>query len=247
MISGILQTTGQQRGLILDPRTKLLLLITISTFILGGLGGAKFSFFIPVLCFITPILFLTAGKIRSAILYLMIYSAAWLASQLLLPQLSGLPYFLLLCSVGIFSRFMPGVAMGAYVVSTTTVSEFTAAMQRMHISEKIIIPLSVMFRFFPTVGEEFSSINAAMRMRGVSFGGGRVGKILEYRLVPLLTCSVKIGEELSAAALTRGLGGEIRRTNICRIGFRIQDIVFIALCIAAFAAVALEYIVRSYL
>jgi len=112
----------------------------------------------------------------------------------------------------------------------------------MHISEKIVIPISVMFRFFPTVGEEFNSINAAMRMRGIRFGGGRAGKMLEYRLVPLLTCSAKIGEELSAAALTRGLGGEVRRTNICRIGFKIQDIIFIALCITAFAAAALAYL-----
>lgn len=242
MGSGILQTTGQQWGLILDPRTKLLLLITVSTFVLGGLGGDKFSFILPPLCLMVLILLLTAGKVRAAAIYLTVYAAAWLASLLVLPRLSGLPYFLVLGSVGIFSRVVPGVAMGAYVVSTTTVSEFTAAMQRMHISEKIIIPLSVMFRFFPTVGEEFGSISAAMRMRGISFGGGKVGKMLEYRLVPLLTCSAKIGEELSAAALTRGLGGEVRRTNICRIGLRMQDMIFMTLCAAAFAAVVLAYL-----
>lgn len=239
MISGILQTTGQQRGLLLDPRTKLLLVITVSSFVLGGLGGNQFSFLIPILCLITLILFLTAGKIRAAIIYLLAYSAAWLLSLLLLPRLSGFFYFLVLGSAGIISRVMPGIAMGAYVVSTTTVSEFTAAMQRMHISEKIIIPFSVMFRFFPTVGEEFGSINAAMRMRGISFSGGRVGKMLEYRLVPLLTCSAKIGEELSAAALTRGLGGDVKRTNICKIGLKIQDVFFIAFCVTAFVAVAL--------
>ena len=171
----------------------------------------------------------------------MLYTIAWLASLVLLPQLEGLVYFALLGSVGIFSRVMPSVAMGVYVVSTTTVSEFTAAMQKMHITDKIIIPFSVMFRFFPTVGEEFGAINAAMRMRGISLGGGSVGKMLEYRLVPLLTCSAKIGEELSAAALTRGLSSDIRRTNICRIGFNVQDIVLITLCAAAFVAVALAY------
>ncbi|PYG89397.1 energy-coupling factor transport system permease protein [Ruminiclostridium sufflavum DSM 19573] len=242
MSLGILQTTGQQRGMILDPRTKLLLLITVSTFVLGGLGGEKFSSVIPALCLITLILLLTAGRIKAAVIYLAAYLAAWLAALLLLPQLSGPLYFLVLGSVGIFSRVMPGVAMGVYVVSTTTVSEFTAAMQRMHISEKIIIPFSVMFRFFPTVGEEFSAINAAMRMRGISFGGGRIGKMLEYRLVPLLTCSARIGEELSAAALTRGLGGNVKRTNICCIGFKMQDVIFIALCFTAFAAVALVYL-----
>ena len=115
--------------------------------------------------------------------------------------------------------------MGSYLVSTTTVSEFTAAMLRLHLSEKIIIPLSVMFRFFPTVMDEAASINAAMRMRGIHLGGRNAEKMLEYRLVPLMTCCVKIGEELSAAALTRGLGGDVKRTNICKIGFHVQDYV----------------------
>ena len=239
MASGILQTTGQQRGIPLDPRTKLLLLVTVSTFVLGGLGGDKLPLLVPIFCALPLILLLAAGKIRLALLYLVVFTGAYLASILLLPRLSGFPQFFLLGCTGILSRVMPGVVLGAYVVSTTTVSEFTAAMQRLRVSEKIIIPMSVMFRFFPTVGEEFAAINAAMRMRGISLGGGRAGKMLEYRLVPLMTCSAKIGEELSAAALTRGLGGEVKRTNVCRIGFRIQDIVLIILCAAAFAAVAL--------
>lgn len=51
----------------------------------------------------------------------------------------------------------------------------------------------------------------AMRMRGVRFGGGKVGAILEYRIVPMMICSVKIGEELSQAALYAGLGGPVKR------------------------------------
>lgn len=241
MASGILQTAGQKRGLLLDPRTKLLLLITVSTFVLGGMGSHKFPFLVPCLSALPLVLLLTSGKFRTAVLYLAVFTGAYLASLLLIPRLSGFPQFFLLGCTGIFSRVMPGVVMGIYVVSTTTVSEFIASMQRLHVSEKIIIPMSVMFRFFPTVGEEFGAINAAMRMRGISLGGGRLGKMLEYRLVPLMACTAKIGEELSASALTRGLGGEVRRTNICRIGFQVQDIIFIALCTAAFAAAALAY------
>ena len=113
-------------------------------------------------------------------------------------------------------------------------------MLRLHLSEIIIIPLSVMFRFFPTVADEFSSINAAMKMRGIALGGRHAGKIVEYRMVPLMTCSVKIGEELSAAALTRGLGGNVRRTNVCEIGFHVQDTIFAALCLLPYGALALS-------
>ena len=58
--------------------------------------------------------------------------------------------------------------MGYYLLSTTKVSEFVLAMQRMHIPEAFIIPFSVMFRFFPTISEEAGSIGNAMRMRGIT-------------------------------------------------------------------------------
>lgn len=86
------------------------------------------------------------------------------------------------------------------------------------------------------IAEEWSAIGDAMRMRGVRFGGGKVGAILEYRIVPMMICSVKIGEELSQAALTRGLGGPVKRTNICKLGFHVQDVIFLLICLGAFAA-----------
>ena len=77
---------------------------------------------------------------------------------------------------------------------------------------------------------DVSSINDAMRMRDIRFGGKNAGKMIEYRLIPLLVCSARIGEELNAAAITRGLGGDVKRTNVCQIGFHIQDYVLILMC-----------------
>ena len=115
--------------------------------------------------------------------------------------------------------------MGYYLLSTTKVSEFVLAMQRMHIPEAFIIPFSVMFRFFPTISEEAESIGNAMRMRGIT--GKNFFKnpqaVLEYRIVPLMMSVVTIGNDLSAAALTRGLGNGKKRTSICRIGFHWKD------------------------
>ena len=45
---------------------------------------------------------------------------------------------------------------------------------------------------------------------------------------------VKIGDELSAAALTRGLGAPVRRTNVCKIGFHAQDVVLMLVCAVCF-------------
>ena len=99
-------------------------------------------------------------------------------------------------------------------------------MQRMHIPEAFIIPFSVMFRFFPTISEEAESIGNAMRMRGIT--GKKFFKnpqaVLEYRIVPFMMSVVTIGNDLSAAALTRGLGNGKKRTSICKIGFHWKDL-----------------------
>lgn len=151
------------------------------------------------------------------------------------PVLVRTAKFFVVAVCGFLMRFVPGIMMGYITVKTTTVSEFVAAMKKLHLPEQIIIPMSVIFRFFPTVVEEYNAIGDAMKMRGIRFGGGKAGAMLEYRLVPVIMCSVKIGEELSAAALTRGLGGSVKRTNICEIGFHVQDILFLLLCVVAFA------------
>ena len=103
-----------------------------------------------------------------------------------------------------------------------------------------------MFRFFPTIAEEFSSINDAMRMREIKLGGKNAGEMVEYRLIPLMVCSAKIGEELNAAAITRGLGGDVRRTNVCKIGFHIQDYILIFICLIPYVICAVSLISQLF-
>ncbi len=230
MASSILQFEGQKSGLTFDPRTKLFLLLTMATFGLGGAGGETVDVVLPFVLLSPYVLLLLAGKWKWAAFGAAAYVVSDLFMQFVSPHLSGFPAFIALGSCAILNRFLPSLLMAAWLMSTTTVSEFTAAMQRMHVSEKNIIPLSVMFRFFPTVADEAVSIGSAMRMRDIRFGGRNAAKTIEYRMVPLMTCCVKIGEELSAASLTRGLGGTVKRTNICKIGFKVQDYIAFAIC-----------------
>lgn len=210
---------------LLDPRTKLLLLAFVSVFVLGNAGGDAAAEFRVALNYL-PLLLLFGAKRWGAVLFAVIfYTLSYLLSIYVMPHCSGFLNFLLLAMCGIVLRFLPGILTGMFVVSTTTVSEFVAAMERMHVSQKITIPLAVMFRFFPTVVEEAGSINKAMSMRDIKFGGTKALQMMEYRLIPMMTCSVKIGQELSAASLTRGLGGPNKRTNICKIGFGWCDVI----------------------
>ncbi len=42
-------------------------------------------------------------------------------------------------------------------------------------------------------------------------------------MIPLLFSCVNIGDELSAAAITRGLGGKVKRTSVATLKLHVSD------------------------
>ena len=152
--------------------------------------------------------------------------------------LSVLPFFLLLAERQ-WKRFARGAAMLVIGYGLLAAMPHLPG-EKLHMPQAITIPMSVMFRLFPTIGSEWRSIRRAMTIRGIHLGGARAGQVLEYQLVPMMTSTVRIGEELSASALTRGLGAPVRRTNICRIGFRVQDAILLIGCLFVIAVWILE-------
>ncbi|WP_313131710.1 energy-coupling factor transporter transmembrane component T [Anaerocolumna sp.] len=240
MEASFLVDNKEKKGISFDPRTKLVLLITITTLMLSTSNEGIMNIIKPVLSLIPFVLILSERRFKTAGKYLILYIICFVLERVALTWEGGLLSFLLLAICSIMTRFAPGIMTGAFLISSTSVSEFISAMERMHVTEKIVIPMSVIFRFFPTILEEYQAIQDAMRMRRIRFGGKNLSLMLEYRLVPLMVSMVKIGDELSAAALTRGLGAPIKRTNICRIGFHMQDMILILLCILCFTAFLLQ-------
>lgn len=234
MKSTLFKETAGRRALNLDPRTKLLLLLTMAVFVFSSAGAGSMLIFRILLTAVSLLLIMLSGNSKNFVVFTAVIGAAYFVQFAVVPLIPGAAAQILMLFLNLLTHFAPSFAMAYFVVSTTTVSEFNAAMERIHMPNSIIIPMSVMFRFFPTIREEFAAINDAMRMRGIRFGGGKVGAMLEYRLVPMISCCVRIGEELSASALTRGLGAPGRRTNICKIGLHAQDLTLILLCILAF-------------
>lgn len=229
MKNSYMQVIANQSRIRLDPRTKIwvLLIINISAFTVNNWYVMALAATIPLSLFALSKRYYISGVFAllyasSLFLYIFLIDTTFDAVSIIVAMLTG-----------VINRMGPGLLMGYYLLSTTTVSEFIAAMERIRIPKQLVIPLSVMFRFFPTIKEESSSINDAMRMRGIRFGKSRRGilALMEYRLVPLFISCVKIGEELSCSALTRGLGSFIKRTNICKIKLSFIDFLYVAFSI----------------
>ena len=219
----LLQTGAVERTVRLDPRTKLVLLVSVSTALLVG-GSGPVMDAARVLMLLAPFALLAvSGRIGAAAGLLVAYAASWSLTALAVPLVEGPLNFAIVASCMIASRFLPTIATAYFVFATTTVSEFMAAAERVHAPQWLV-------RFFPTLGEEARAVGSAMRMRNLRLGKAGPVSLVEYRLVPLISCAVQIGEDLSAASLTRGLGAPVRRTNICDLGFGAADVVVWAAC-----------------
>ena len=170
---------------------------------------------------------------RTKLYTLMVFSLVMVPSSLL-AYISGMSLLgiIIRLLVEVVLRMMPTLFIAMSFLQTTKVSEFVAAMEKMHITRKITIPFAVIFRFFPTVADEYHSIQDAMKMRGIGISKGPIA-MLEYRLVPLIASVVQIGDELSAAAVARGLGVDTERSNYCKIKIKGLDILLMVLLTAA--------------
>ena len=140
----------QKARVILDPRTKLLLLLTINVVMLSPAAEGSGAILEPVMAVLAALLFLKAGKEKIVFIYIILYA---LASQagLALRVFAGTSVvgFLVRFFAQILTRMTPGVTAACYVVAATSVSEFIAAMERMHVSQKIDHPLCRHVPLFP--------------------------------------------------------------------------------------------------
>lgn len=225
MEENIIYEPPKHRGLYLDPRTKVLVMLVLATLIFFVHKNLILN---SILVFIPIFLLISDKRYRPAFIYGGLFVIAIFVKiyggKFEFPYLISMILGLI---VELIFRFFPVFMFGYYIIKSTKPNEFISAMNLWHVPEAFIIPVSVVFRFVPTLAEENKSISNAMRMREIRFGTKKSLKnpsmILEYRLVPLMMSVAKIGEELSAAALSRGLGRLKKRTCMVELRFGIWD------------------------
>ena len=118
-------------------------------------------------------------------------------------------------------------------------------MEKSNIPKDIIIPLSVVFRYIPSVFEEIRSITNAMKMRGFGFNIKSFKnplKLIEFYMIPILISAVKTADELSAASLTRGLSSPGKRTHLLEVKFTKIDYALLAVTFIGFGIYAYSFL-----
>lgn len=195
--------------------------------------GMNILSFAPIIAFTSfiTIFLLLSGEIKYGILMYLIFMFSAAASYWALHQPAGILIGLITAFFAGIRLFMPTIMAFILLFKTTKISEFMAAFEKFHVPYVVVIPFTVMFRFFPTVKEEWEGIRNAMAFRGIGLGAKSLllhpVRSAEHILVPLLFSCVNIMDELVAASLARGLDSDKERTCYFDLNMRICDYLLI--------------------
>lgn len=106
-----------------------------------------------------------------------------------------------------------------------------AAADRLHFPRPLSIVLGVSLRFLPTIVDETFHISMSLRTRDLK--PGFIGfprkpfRSMYLHLIPLLSRSLIVADELSAAAETRGLERPGKRTHVRASVSSLKDLILI--------------------
>lgn len=210
-----------------DPRTKIILLV-LSLIIATMAPSLTYE---CILILLIAGFGMLCGKFRYSLIGTVAFMSLYLFTVFYLKDSTGTLHTMVTAWLSLVFKVYPCGMLSGIAVSTTRVNEFLSAMNKVHVSKKIVIPFAVMLRYIPTVREDWHYIKDAMRLRDVSpsFKGFVKNPVMtiECIYVPLLMAASKAADELSIAAVTRGIENPHSRTCLVQIRFQKKDILII--------------------
>ena len=216
----------------IDLRAKAVALIAmnavlyLSTSLAVEVYLMSFAIALSVLC----------GRIVSAARFAAAFAILVAVELAVVPVFGGFLGGLVMFVAVLVRKILPVLSVGLLIIATTEVSEFLAVAAKLRVPRAVTVPLSVVFRYFPTLRQECSDVRDAMRMRGITLS-------FEHVVVPVMMSAVNVSDELSAAALCRGINRPGKHTCLrdARMSFVDWAIVVIALLsVAVICALKLQ-------
>ncbi len=163
--------------------------------------------------------------IKSIIFYLFVVFLLKNISQL---NINFIKNYVLIFFVLIKIFFVPFFA-GKFLVDTSDVSSLIVSFEKMRFPQVLIIPMAVIFRYFPAFKDDKKNIKMAMKMRGISYKNPI--KYLEYVSVPMLISAVNIADDISKAAETKCIADPCKKVRYKEVKFSFIDVIYIAIIV----------------
>lgn len=163
------------------------------------------------------------GRLITALFGSASFGALWAANVLLPDTLFS---FMLV----LFPRIIAiGISMMT-LIGRNEASRTLAALRNMHLPERFIMIVAVIFRFFPVLSGDMKLLRQSIRTRGAFVTLWQklraLPSYIEILTVPMALRVIRIAETLSASAETRGIDLKRRKSNFLSLRFSAWDILF---------------------
>ena len=227
----------ENKTAVFDVRTLLFLDMLIMVFMLiSGKPEVTLSSFI-VAAAVPVITGLYGVLLCYAILFAVFFSYYQLIFHLKLPVFHSAFFSVIGILAFIVQRIIPFMLLGTVIKKQKNISEITMALECMRLPRGIILSIAVMFRYFPSIKDDFFIIIDSMKLKGL-YTSKRSAMLhpirtMEFIIVPMLFKSLRTAEELSCAALIKGIENTGKKTSYFDVRLRSVDLIF------SFAALAI--------
>lgn len=173
------------------------------------------------------------GRLTAALIGSASFGALWAANVLLPDTLFS---FMLV----LFPRIIAvGISMMT-LIGRNEASRTLAALRNMHLPERFIMIVAVIFRFFPVLSGDMKLLRQSIRTRGAFVTLWQklraLPSYIEILTVPMALRVIRIAETLSASAETRGIDLKRRKSNFLSLRFSAWDILFFVVLTASVVA-----------
>ena len=218
----------KQHKELLHPATKLLYWLALLVVISTANNHLVYAVYAALL-----LLTLADGWFGTAILGGGSFGLLWAANALL----PGTVFSFLLV---LFPRIIAiGISMRT-LIGRNEASRTLAALRNLHLPERLIMIVAVIFRFFPVLSGDMQLLRQSIATRGAFSSPLQklraLPSYLEILTVPMALRVIRIAETLSASAETRGIDLRRRKSNFLSLSFSAWDVIFCVLLLAAVAA-----------
>lgn len=214
----------------IDFRTKFFLTLIIGISTMEGSLARRYYYLGIFLALLPYLLALYDRKISLVSKGIFYTGLAFLGQNIMEKFPNSFWAMILNLYAGIVIKILPGLIMGYYTMTTTKMSDLVYSLQKIKLPNTIIIPISVMFRFFYSIKQDYKIIGEAMYMHDLTLKSffKNPSRFIEYKFVPLLMITSQTADNVAISAMTRGMKVYGERSSISSAQLRSIDYILLA-------------------
>lgn len=201
----------------LDPRSVFILMLMASI----ALASLPTPFYFAALLLVV---FIALWQKRPGLYKYIIYGITTYALHMLLIYSESSVAFKFFGMLSFFLYRFTIILILVDLMRSYSTGHLVAALLKLRIPIKVIIPLAIALRYFPDFTESMSNIRDSMKIRKFKVGWLHPYNAFRYLTIPLIHKALNTASDIAESVTTKGIEYQGQRSCYHEVNFKVQDI-----------------------